>query len=128
MRARCTGTTAAGNPCHSPVVGDGGKCYAHANPERWAAAAARGRGRRRPRLPVVVEPCPELETATGLRTFLAGVLNATVSGAVPVPVAHATAQLGNALRQLIESSDLEQRLTALEARAATGPALVRRCR
>jgi len=74
-------------------------------------------------VPVVVEPCPELETATGLRTFLAGVLNATVSGAVPVPVAHAVAQLGSALRQLIETSDIEARIEALESRQP--PALVR---
>lgn len=125
MPTRCNGTTAAGAPCRAPVVGTGGKCFAHRDPERWAEAAARGRARKRPRLAVTVAPCPELETAEGLKCFLAGVLNATVAGSVAVPVAHATAQLGNALRQLIETSDLEARLSALEARQAPAPRLRR---
>jgi len=61
-----------------------------------------------------VTPCPSLETATGLRTFLAGVLGGLVTGTVSTSTAHAAAQLGNSLRGLIEASDIEQRIAALE--------------
>ena len=114
MAPRCNGCTVAGKPCRAPAVGDSGKCFAHAEPARWAAAADRGRRTHRPRLPVVVTSCPSLETAAGLRVFLAGVLYGTVAGDVPVNVAHAAAQLGNSLRGLIEASDIEQRISALE--------------
>jgi hypothetical protein len=72
-----------------------------------------------------VARAPDLETAAGLTALLAGVLRATVAGTLPVSTAHAAAQLGGAVRQLIETSDLEARLAALEARQDAAPRLRR---
>jgi hypothetical protein len=58
-----------------------------------------------------------LETPAGLRGLLAGALRQLARLPLDVRVANALAQVATAQRAIIEASDLERRVEALEAAA-----------
>ncbi len=58
----------------------------------------------------------DLETATGLRTYLARALQRLAELPFDVRVANAMAQTVNVARATIEAGDLEERIRALEAK------------
>lgn len=70
--------------------------------------------------PIGIIDTAELETLSGLRRLLAGTLAQLAQLPLDVKTATATGQLATAQRALIEGSDIEQRLAALE-NAQSGP-------
>jgi len=67
-----------------------------------------------------------LETLVGLRRLLACTLSQLAQLPIDTRTATALGQIATAQRTLIEGSDIETRLAALEASQATGPQLVQR--
>lgn len=138
--ARCEARTLAGAPCKAAVAGGARFC-------RWHDPTAEGRERHRaesvkggkskaygtlpaggPLSASADVAALNLATPAGLVGLLAASLAALARLPFDVRVSNSIGQVATAQRGILEASDLEQRLTALEARAATGPALVRRCR
>lgn len=71
-------------------------------------------------------PDLDLTTPAGLRGFLAATLRQLAGLPFDVKVANSIAQLAGAARSIIETSDLDERLAALEAAEAARDGSVRR--
>jgi hypothetical protein len=122
---RCSATTAAGKGCRAQAVHGTQLCIRHAtNPtlrERALAGSRRGGSKRAASIrqttasPLEVGDL-DLETTSGLRTFLARALGQLARLPFDVRVANAMAQMVNIARAGIEAADLEVRLSQLEER------------
>lgn len=111
----CTALTQQGAACRAFALPGGGRCAVHEplRAERVRAARAKGgqvkalRGRR-----------ARLDTVQSLVRFTGTLIQDALAGALAADVAR-TALYGISIqRQLVESSDLERRLAALEERLA----------
>ncbi len=124
---RCSATTSAGKRCRAPAVHGTRYCIRHATDpslrERALVGSRRGGAnraesiRRMTASPIEVGDL-DLETAAGLRTFLARALKHLARLPFDVRVANAMAQMVNVARAGIEAGDLEARLAVLEARSS----------
>lgn len=114
---RCQGTTKNGRPCRSFALPGRPWCFAH-DPERAGereAARAKGgqvagqarklRGKR-----------AKLDTVPGLVRFTARVIQDALDGTTEVTVARCALYGVSIQKQLLEASDLEKRIAALEER------------
>lgn len=125
--SRCKAKTAAGASCRVPPLPGKDRCRWHsADPGERAKVREQGRrgGLKKAygALPAVTPladvkgvPDLDLETPQGLRTFLAKTIHALSRLPFDVRVANSVAQLVTAQRAVVETSSLEQRLSALEA-------------
>jgi len=121
MAERCQAVAKNGKPCGATVVADG-MCAWHApsweaKRRQWSAkggAARSNKNRVRKQLPANVMSTVEL------RGLLGTVLKAVVAGRLEPGIGNASANLARALNELAKTSELEERLTALEAAAGIG--------
>ena len=120
--ARCKGTNARGERCHSRAMHGADYCYCHSNPGAWRAAQARGgEASHGPRAPLPpYNDSVDLTTSDGVRSLLADALRLTRTGALDTKVANALAALANSQRAYLELTDIERRLTALEEQLLRG--------
>jgi len=122
---RCRGKTRSGQSCRARVVHGSAFCVRHAEDPAIRSRAldgsrrgglARGHAlRRTTAAPFAVDDL-DLETAVGLRRYLARALLQLAKLPFDVRTANAMAQMVNVARAGIEAADLEGRLAALEAR------------
>ncbi len=121
----CEGVTKAGGPCRARPITGTRYCVAHTDDPAMRARAIEGSrrgGQRRGEQLRRVTASPidvmdlDLETATGLRTYLARALQRLAELPFDVRVANAMAQTVNVARATIEAGDLEERIRALEAK------------
>lgn len=131
----CKSKTAAGKPCKVPPLPGSDRCQWHSKDpsvraKRRESSSRGGKSKAYGALPVIealaqVDGLKDLnlETAEGLRTFLAHTLRALGRLPFDVRVANSVGQLVTAQRAVVETSSLaqrfEQRLAALET-AVTG--------
>ena len=96
-------------------------CWCH-HPERQAiAAAARSDGGRKDgRLRAIDGRRRKLEDAGQLARFLSELIQTTLAGQTPPDIARACMYGASVLRQVVETSELQRRLEALEAQLAAG--------
>lgn len=117
---RCQAVTKLGAGCRAFAV-RGGYCRTHdpALAEAVQAARARG-GATSSKLRALRARRPRLDQPSGLVRWMAQLLGDVADGRVPPDVARTLFYGVGQQRALLETSDLERRLTELEARLATG--------
>lgn len=110
----CKGRNKNGGPCRAFAT-EGGLCYLHANPKKAVELGRKG-GRKNRHAPaaITMNPLPPLTTATNVRDSVAGLIDDVRSGRVPQKTASVLTPMLNLLLKAIETSDLEQRIEALE--------------
>lgn len=117
----CGAKRSNGQRCRAPgtiATPDGLRCFTHADPERWREAQARGREARGKVPPVAGDY--DLETASGLKGFIAEALERTRGGELDTKRANALAVLAGVQARLIEAADFGERLKDLEERVGLG--------
>lgn len=123
--AHCEGVTKAGGPCRARPVTGTRYCVAHTDDPAVRARAIegsrrggqqRGKQLRRATAPPMQVNDLDLESAVGLRTYLARALGRLAELPFDVRVANAMAQTANVARATIEVAEIEDRLVALEVR------------
>ena len=123
--AHCEGVTKAGDPCRARPVTGTTYCVAHTDDPAVRARAIegsrrggqqRGKQLRRATAPPMQVNDLDLESAVGLRTYLARALGRLAELPFDVRVANAMAQTANVARATIEVAEIEDRLVALETR------------
>ena len=114
-RPTCEGTTTAGTPCRSFTAG-GRWCFPHdpANAERMRDARTRGASRGG-KLKAIHGRRPRLDDAAGLLRFNAELINRLLAGELEVDVVRCVVYALSLQKSLVEASNLEKRLAALEA-------------
>jgi hypothetical protein len=118
---RCTATTQAGQPCQAFAPAGSTVCRVHDPAQAEAVQAARARGgAAAARLRVLQGRRSKLDTPAALVRFTATLLHDVLELHRPYELARVVLYGVSIQRQLLESSDLEQRLAALEAQLATG--------
>ncbi len=116
-RSPCTGETKSGAACQAFALPGRPFCLTH-DPDRAAdATAARSKGAAvSNRLRSIEGKRQKLDTVSALVEFTGGVIQDVLEGTVLPDVARVCLYGVSIQRQLLEASDLEQRLAALEAR------------
>ncbi len=113
----CQATTRAGTPCRAFSVGDTGYCLAHDPARQGQAQAARRKGAQRAgTLRTIRRKRARLDTPAALVRFTATLIQDTLEGVVEPDVARVCLYGLSIQRALLVTSDLEQRIEALEAR------------
>src|SRR5438105_716274 len=114
----CQAQTKRGTPCRSFALPAGDYCLAH-DPERAGAVrAARAKGgAAASKVRSLQGRRAKLATVPELVRFTSGVIQDVLAGDVAPEVARAVLYGLSLQRQLVETSDLERRLRALEERA-----------
>src|SRR5215211_6611309 len=117
----CGAPTKRGTPCAAFALPGRDRCISH-DPERAEAlAAARSRGGRHcARLRVLQGRRAKLDTPQRLLTFTSNLIHDVVEVRIHPDTARVALYGCSIARQLIEASDLEARLAALESQLATG--------
>ena len=114
MSKHCRAKTKAGKACKAAAL-EKGLCAFHANPKR---AAELGRiGGRKNRLHVSrseLGPVRPPQTAKEVKNLLADAMAATHAGRLEPKIASVMAYVGTALLKAFETSDLQERIEALE--------------
>jgi hypothetical protein len=112
---RCKGKTAAGKSCRAAAT-ESGLCFFHSNPNK-AAELGRigGRKNRHPGVPTG-DPPLSIETAKQVMDMGARLLNDVYFGKLSPRVGAGMAPLLNLQLRAIEATDLESRISRLEAR------------
>ena len=116
LSKHCQATRADGAPCGAPP-GKRGLCFWHDPKRREEMLAASRNGGGRKALPLPVGRPLKGEEAQGL---LASVLAALLEGALDPNTARAAAYILQVERKVAEGSELERRITALEALLSQG--------
>ena len=111
-QARCKD----GGPCRAPALPGSTLCWSHDPRQQRIAAEARADGARKAaRLRTLGGRRRRLEQAGRLAPFLAELVEDTLAGRVDVGVARCCFYGAGVLRAVIETSELERRVCALEA-------------
>ena len=113
----CRAQTKRGQPCAGFALTGGEHCLSH-DPERAGAlreARAKG-GAAASKLRAIRGRRSRLDTVPALVGFTAGVIHDALEGRLTPDVARTVLYGLGLQRQLVESSDLERRIAALEAR------------
>jgi hypothetical protein len=114
---RCQSLTVTGNACRMRAVRGERYCFSHSPTLAKARTAARRRGGARKRTMVLGADTPEVsfESAAATVKLLATITGELLRGAIDPKVATAAGFLINLAMKAREASDLERRLSALEA-------------
>jgi|SRR5579864_94905 len=114
MSTHCQARTKAGKPCKAAAV-KGGFCAFHADPKR-AAQLGRigGRTNRRYASRYQAGPVHPPQTGREVKDLLAKTLAEVHAGRLEPKIGSVIAYVGSALLQAIKTTDLEERLAALE--------------
>ena len=117
---RCVAQTRHGTRCGAFATG-GVFCRIHDPDQRDAVRAGCAKGARAAsQVRALKARRPPLDTTSGLVAYVAMLIGDVVDGRVPPDVARTALYGASIQRQLIEASDLERRLAALESQLATG--------
>ena len=122
QHSACPATNRRGSPCKSSPLPGGKHCFYHA-PD-MAAARTEGRrlgGKNAGKLRAIKGRRAQLTTIGELTRFVANTVHDVVEVRIPYDVGRTALYGCGILRQLIESSTLEQRIAALEARLGNQP-------
>jgi hypothetical protein len=121
QQPRCQGQTKAGAPCGAFALPERPWCWSH-DPERAEqAAAARQRGAvNANKLRALQGRRPRLDTPQALVRYTAGIILDVAEGQMFADVGRVVLYGISIQMRLVELSDMERRLAALEARAALG--------
>lgn len=115
---RCVAVTKRGAPCKSWPAPGSARCVSHAPERAEAMHQARSRGATNAnRLRALEGRRAKLDTPAALVKFVGILVQDVVGGAVEPDVARVALYGCSIQRQLLETTDLEQRLAALEAAA-----------
>jgi hypothetical protein len=116
----CGAPTKRGTPCAAFALPGRDRCISH-DPERAEAlAAARSKGGQHcARLRVLQGQRAKLDTPRALVRYTAGIILDVAEGKLLADVGRVVLYGINIQRTLLESSDLERRLAALEAQLST---------
>jgi hypothetical protein len=118
----CQGTTKAGAPCRGIVQNGRPWCLAH-DPERQAelpGVRAKGAAASN-KLRAIKGRRQKLDSAPALLRFVGSLVQDVLDGTVSPDVARAALYGVSIARQLVETSDLDARISALEEKAAATP-------
>lgn len=114
---QCTATTQQGAACQAFALPDRDVCAVH-DPERAAAVqAARAKGGR---VTSLLKRRRRLDSPSALARFNANVVHQVMEGELAVDVARTVVSALSLQRALLEASDLESRLAAVEEALETG--------
>jgi hypothetical protein len=123
----CQATASHGGRCRAWAPGGADFCRVHDPSKAAEVQAARIRGAEKAgRLRLLRGKRRRLEDAGRLAVFLSDLVEDVLAGRVNADVARCAIYGASVLRQVIETSELERRLAALEA--AMGATTVRRVR
>ena len=118
-RPVCTGTRKDGQPCRAPALPDSMLCWSHDPRQAEVAAQARAAGASKGgKLRSLHGHRSRLSTVPELVRFVATLVHRTIEGELDVNVARCVFYGLSLQKNLVELSDLERRLGALEAAAA----------
>jgi hypothetical protein len=118
---RCVATTQRGVPCKSFAAPGSDRCVSHDPTRAESMRQARSRGATNAnRLRSIEGRRVRLETPGALKRFVSDLLHDVVSGKLPPAVVNAATYAISIQIKLIESDDLDRRLTALETIAQHG--------
>ena len=112
--SQCKGKTKEVRACQAAAT-KGGLCFFHANPNKASELGRIGGQKNRHTARDTSDPLPRLETAMAVRTTVARLIEDVYAGKLHPKIASGLAPLLNLQLRAIESSDLERRLTKLEA-------------
>jgi hypothetical protein len=114
----CKAKTAAGSPCSAQPVRPDGFCFWHSPEAATERAEARRRGgeHRSNRVRAAKAAPPAMSTDDLLAT-LSEAIRRVEAGELEPGVVNAMANLARAMDAIRESSEIEQRISALESRA-----------
>ena len=116
----CHGTRKDGAACRAPALPGSTLCWSHDPRQAEVAAQARAAGAAKGgRLRALAARRSRLDTPRQLMAFIAALAHDTLSGRVAPDVSRAVAYALSLQLRLLEASELEQRIAALEQRAAT---------
>jgi hypothetical protein len=116
---RCTGRTKQDTPCRSFALPKHDTCIMHTPELRGQVEEARRRGGTTwAKIRVLQGKRQKLDTPKALVRFTADVVQDVVAGTIVPDIARAALYGVSIQRQLLETSDLERRLEALEQQAA----------
>lgn len=111
----CEAQTLDGKPCRAPALRERPFCLAHDPERREDAQAARSAGAQRGnRLRSLRGRRSKLDSMSALVAFVAKVIYDAAEGELDYPIARTVLYGISIQRQLVEASDLDRRLTALE--------------
>lgn len=116
---RCRGTTALGEPCKGFALPNRDFCLSH-DPERAAQlreSRARG-GAAAAKLRALKGKRAKLDTLPALVRFTAGLIQGVLDQSTPVDIGRCVLYGLSIQRDLVETSDLERRVDALEQQIA----------
>lgn len=121
LSKKCKARTARGAPCNANA-GASGYCFAHDPKRKREADRARRLGGKHRRRVVCIEPFPDADALTvgGLARIIAAVMRQTWTLEHSIARARALAYLAQVQRGILETSDLERRIAALEERIKGG--------
>jgi hypothetical protein len=121
-RPVCGAETEHGGHCRAFAL-DSGRCWNHDPALAEERQAARSKGGS---LRALQGKRLKLDTPAALVRFVAGVMQDVVQAKLPPEHARAALYGASIQQRLLETSDLERRLTALEQAAAAGPRRLKR--
>jgi len=101
------------NPCRAAAT-SGGLCFFHANPDKAAELGRMGGLKNRHTADERADPLPNLNTAFAVRETVARLVEDVYAGKMNPRIAAGLAPLLNLQLRVIETSDLERRVAALE--------------
>ena len=112
---RCTFVHSSGRRCGGFRIGGSAFCFAHAPDQEAKRADARRRGGRAGRVATVPESDLSVRSLGDVLALVELTINDVRSGRVDVRIANAVGVLANVAARVIQQSDLEARLEALES-------------
>ena len=112
---RCKAMTKAGSPCAAPAIKGGQFCSLHADPERAAELGRKGGMGNRHIYQNDGKEVTAPESASDVKNLLAEVMAEIRAGKMDPKLGTTLGYLGTSLLKAIETSDIEQRLSKLEA-------------
>jgi hypothetical protein len=118
MATKCSAIAKSGNRCTTPVVAGSAFCWMHAPEmaERRREGARKG-GKARSSRARAAKLLPEAMTPDELSAWLSLLFKQVVAGKIEPRVGTAAATIARVLIDVREATELETRLTELEARA-----------
>jgi len=116
--AKCSAIARSGNRCSSSVLPGSAFCFVHCPnaAERRRAASVKG-GRARSNAARAAKQTPEAMSAQDLAGWLSVLFRGVLSGRIEPKIGTACATLARTLHEVKHTSELEERLSELEALA-----------
>ena len=119
---RCKAIAKNGKPCRAAAT-KGGLCFFHANPDKVPELGRIGGRSKHSYTSEAATPLPTLENAEAVRNTVGRLIAEVYAGKLHTKIASGLAPLLSLQLRLIETTNLERRLTKLEKLLHAAPAL-----